>query len=224
MHRLKILETFPIFLCKIRGWGDTIWEYDTKGLKGHIMGFIHRLNVRTTLHVPKTADCGTVIISLVRQLCINSDQSKRDTSGENRAVVPKRGKVTQYLGLIARWWLLQNLREFQSPSEAKQTYSFKNSFKMSSFPSFPLFAFFVSRFASYGFFAFLHFAGDRISVSSTASSSSFPEVQSPKILPEGKHSNNMIIIIADSSNATKHITTTTTTTTSAEHTITDLAL
>ena len=81
------------------------------------------------------------------------------------------------------------------------------------FPSLPLFAFFVSGFASYGFFAFLHVAGDRISVSSTASSSSFPEVQSPKILPEGKHSNNIIIIIADSSSATKHITTTTTTTT-----------
>ena len=63
------------------------------------------LNVRTTLHVPKTADCGIVIISLVRQLNINSDQTKRDSSGENSAVVPKRGKVTQYRANTEAWSL-----------------------------------------------------------------------------------------------------------------------
>ena len=134
MHRLKILETFPIFLCKIRGGADTIWEYYTKVWKVISWVLSTDLNVRTTLHVPKTADCGIVIISLVRQLYINSAQTKRHTSGENRAVLPKRGMVTQYRGLIARWWLLQNLREFQSPSEAKRSIRWKTVLKCPFFP------------------------------------------------------------------------------------------
>ena len=90
------METFPIFLCKIRGGEEIPFESTTQKVRKVISWVLSTdLNVRTTLHVPKTADCGIVIIILVRQLYINSDQTKRDSSGENRAVVPKRGNVTQ---------------------------------------------------------------------------------------------------------------------------------
>ena len=108
MHRLKILETFPIFLCKIRGGGgDPIWEYYTRGSVWKVISWVLStdLNVRATLHVPKTADCGIVIISLVKQLYVNSDQTKRHSFGENRAVVPKRREVTQYRANTEAWFV-----------------------------------------------------------------------------------------------------------------------
>ena len=173
---------------------------------------------------PKQPTVELLSFFLVRQLYINSYQTKRDTSGENRAVVPKRGKVTQYRANTEAWSpdddCFRTCVNFRAHRKPNKRIRWKTVLKCPFFPSLPLFAFFVSGFASYGFFAFLHVAGDRISVSSTASSSSFPEVQSPKILPEGKHSNNIIIIIADSSNATKHITTTTMTTTTTTTTTT----